>query len=78
MVKPDGRSPSGKRDRAILATLLCHALCRAELCKRPRYATDKQGEASLATAAPSSMTLSGSPDGFPQKKLLQRRLLRLA
>jgi integrase/recombinase XerD len=33
LVAPDESSPAGKRDRAILATLLYHALRREELCK---------------------------------------------
>ena len=33
LAAPDGTTLKGKRDRAILAVLLYHALRRAELCR---------------------------------------------
>ena len=46
---PDGRTVKGKRDRAILATLLYHALRRDELCrlKISNYRHERRGVAHL-------------------------------
>ena len=54
---PDGISLKGKRDRAILATLLYHALRREELCKLTiKDLQDRRGVAHLKVSGKGSKT----------------------
>ena len=63
---PDGVSLKGKRDRAILATLLYHALRREELCKLTvkDFRHERRGVAHLKVLGKGSKTRYRQPGGW--------------
>ncbi len=72
---PDPDTPKGKRDRAILATLLYHGIRREELVKlRVKGIHDREGVPHLSSGRP-PVKLCRSSRCSPLDKLCRRRRL---